>query len=116
MADNPRAASQEGWISERNLSGHRLGVDFDVREGDGAGGAVPAAGRQVRHSDLVDLGEIRILHFDTRNDLLGIQLEPLQVVEGELDLEDKFRALVYQSVVGPPTGVPVTTTKKTTSR
>jgi CubicO group peptidase (beta-lactamase class C family) len=34
---------------------------------------------------------------------------------GSLDLQGKFRALVYQAVVGPPTGVPVTTTRRTTS-
>jgi CubicO group peptidase (beta-lactamase class C family) len=35
---------------------------------------------------------------------------------GNLDLQGKFRALVYQSVVGPPTGVPVTPPRRTTSR
>jgi CubicO group peptidase (beta-lactamase class C family) len=34
---------------------------------------------------------------------------------GDLDLQGKFRALVYQSVVAPPTGAPVTTMKRTTS-
>ena len=27
---------------------------------------------------------------------------------GDSDLHPKFRALVYQSIVGPPTGVPAT--------
>jgi CubicO group peptidase (beta-lactamase class C family) len=35
---------------------------------------------------------------------------------GNLDLQGKFRALVYQSVVGPPTGVPVAAPRRTTSR
>jgi hypothetical protein len=35
---------------------------------------------------------------------------------GNLDLQGKFRALVYQSVVGPPTGVPVTAPRRTTSQ
>ena len=35
---------------------------------------------------------------------------------GNLDLQGKFRALVYQSVVGPPTGVAAATPKRTTSR
>jgi CubicO group peptidase (beta-lactamase class C family) len=34
---------------------------------------------------------------------------------GNLDLQGKFRALVYQAVVGPPTGVPATPLKRTTS-
>ena len=34
---------------------------------------------------------------------------------GNLDLQGKFRALVYQAVVGPPTGVPITTPRRTTS-
>ena len=35
---------------------------------------------------------------------------------GNLDLQGKFRALVYQSVVGPPTGVPAAAPRRTTSR
>ena len=31
---------------------------------------------------------------------------------GGLDLQNKFRALVYQSIVGPPTGLPAPITKK----
>jgi CubicO group peptidase (beta-lactamase class C family) len=31
---------------------------------------------------------------------------------GGLDLQNKFRALVYQSIVGPPTGLPAATTQK----
>jgi CubicO group peptidase (beta-lactamase class C family) len=34
---------------------------------------------------------------------------------GSLDLQGKFRALVYQSVVGPPTGMPATTTTRRTT-
>src|SRR5215218_356914 len=34
---------------------------------------------------------------------------------GNLDLQGKFRALVYQAVVGPPTGVPAPAIKRTTS-
>ena len=54
---------------------------------------MPPARRQVRHTDLVDSGEIRILDFDSRNDLLGLQLEPFQVIEGELDLEELAASL-----------------------
>src|SRR5262245_21948838 len=74
--------------SALNLPGHGLRIDLDVREVDGPSDAVPAARRQVRHADLVDFGEIRILDFGPRDDLLGIQLEPLHVVEGELDREE----------------------------
>jgi hypothetical protein len=35
---------------------------------------------------------------------------------GNLDLQGKFRALVYQAVVGPPTGVPVAAPGRTSSR
>jgi CubicO group peptidase (beta-lactamase class C family) len=52
---------------------------------------------------------------DPQEQIVAVFMSQL-LPSGELDLEDKFRALVYQSVVGPPTGVPVTTTKKTTSR
>jgi CubicO group peptidase (beta-lactamase class C family) len=41
--------------------------------------------------------------------LLMVQLLPA----GNSDLQSKFRTLVYQSIVGPPTGVPTAPRKRT---
>jgi CubicO group peptidase (beta-lactamase class C family) len=52
---------------------------------------------------------------DPQEQLVAVLMTQLLPAE-DLDLREKFRVLVYQAIVGPPTGVPAPAVKRTRSR
>jgi CubicO group peptidase (beta-lactamase class C family) len=90
----------ESWGANGANAGMGFGLGFDVMED---------VGRSGRYGSVGAFGWGGAYHtnywVDPKEKLVGVLMTQL-LPAGNSDLQPKFRTLVYQSIVGPPTGAP----------